>query len=1538
MNPLQLLLVVVIVFTINTVHGSSVVISEVMYNSPIDESCEFIELHNASPERVSLAGWSIPAVGWTWPTTSPAALDAGAYGVVAKNRTQLLRLYALPQSEYGERVWGDYSGALNNGGERVALFDGAESEVDWVEYGDAYPWPALADGLGSSLERLCVTADERGAGNWIASPAPQTVDLRSELSGSPLKASSWAQCPPLPYSTASQVGVHVSEIHYHAVGENLMREQFEFVELWNRGLYDYDLSHHRLHGKTLRYRFPTGTVLSVGARVVVSPNPPALIAAYANHSAVKRALGPYDGELGNGRGELVLLDDNGREIERVRWDDAFPWPHAADALGGSDDWLDAGSTLKGKAAAYWARGQSLHRLDYTRHRSATQPWAWIAADATPSRDAPADAYRWPATPHWVAPIVVELDARARGAQWPAADETTWVRARTEPWPAPHVQLARVECRYYRDELYDDSKRAAARKAAATVPAAATENGAYECAIPPQAANAVVRYQVLLYYDDGASDRSPRAADPYQWHSFFVPPAARVGESDAYHVFIGSAAWGDLIRNTRDGRVEADGCTARNAWNAERRVTLVHNGAVVEARARHQGSRYNRQSGEELSLANWTARGYVGPDLAAGEQFQALSWRFKLPPWARVRGRRELILNKMRNYCTFFTAPLHFGLAERAGLWGHATRMVQLHVNGGYFRYMLEIDRPGEDSMADWLERVNRRCPNKPTLGVAHLFKAQGCACDEGPYGFGTMKRLDNVCNYTAAQRYEYTYARKTHNGAQDATHAAFIRLVDELNGLAVGENDAACQAWFARNFDVNLMLTYMALASWAGVWDDNIHNWYALQRLEDGKWFWVSWDADALYGEYAAQGKTFNATLYEGDGDDIFQKQIGVNVLKTAFMRCHRRQLNQRFADLQASVLTVDSTDSLLADAQQTFYDRDFRAAFGAYAKAPVTCNTLIKKYLVERYGWVQAELSRKGVAAPRALDVCPDVPDIARRDYNRFYAPGGLALSAFYGYLGHVYVGWAEPRAWIYSSDYQRGRRRQAPAAAAAAAVLFARGSELSYSTASQPAGWQADGFNYAAWPKAKAPLGYDPRQPTWQFGGDVPRGAAGLWVRATVTLSAAQLSALVGSTLLILADNAADIWFNEKLVSNEASASRNHDAEYWNAQVQLGRAPWRVGVNHIAAYVTNVGDPDDLAFDLEVTWTNAQAPSATPSEELLTPYGTVATVTAPAPTPAGTPYKYEAVDRVLEKAALPGSPVDADVSALQWAVVHSSRDQWSWTDADVAEGKWYAYRLTVGSAPPAVQLVRAATASDALQSGAPAEPAAADLTVLWIVLGVLGALALVGGAAFLFVRNSRGSAKRAQNVDMLRRSSAIATPANDESRASATFVQPATKRADLVGGWDNSVSAIDVQGSSPRVVAAAPPAAVVIPSDRAFDAPASPRAELVGGWAGSTRAYDAGAPAPTIQRVLSAPVHADEPLIAYSVGAPNMNGVTGTYGDHQCEICGNRYPIADDKEIHKRRRHPDDPRTNWPQGKPHLIVSPSSPAGIGGGGGNFY
>ena len=112
--------------------------------------------------------------------------------------------------------------------------------------------------------------------------------------------------------------------------------------------------------------------------------------------------------------------------------------------------------------------------------------------------------------------------------------------------------------------------------------------------------------------------------------------------------------------------------------------FVYKDEVYDVRVRHQGSRYNRDRGEDLSLAAWT-RDHVGPTDPPDDRLQALSWRVSVAPWQRVAGRRVVILNKMRNYCTYYTAPVHFGLMGQVGLWGHKTRMAQLWINGGYGR-------------------------------------------------------------------------------------------------------------------------------------------------------------------------------------------------------------------------------------------------------------------------------------------------------------------------------------------------------------------------------------------------------------------------------------------------------------------------------------------------------------------------------------------------------------------------------------------------------------------------------------------------------------------------------------------------------------------------------------------------------------------------------------------------------------------------------------------------------------------------------------
>ena len=204
-----------------------------------------------------------------------------------------------------------------------------------------------------------------------------------------------------------------------------------------------------------------------------------------------------------------------------------------------------------------------------------RPESWSAADATPGRAVAASLQQWSDQPSKFPPVVVELDTRVRDGERPKANEVTVIRARLEPWPSP-VDVVKVECRWYRDNLYDRSERESLRSAAKVVPGTYTTNGAYECEVEKQLANSVIRYQVLVELEGGVKQRSPRPSSPYAWHAFFVPPELSPTDASIYHVFISGRSWRQLGVNAAGGRVAADGCTLNDAWNAEESVVLVFN--------------------------------------------------------------------------------------------------------------------------------------------------------------------------------------------------------------------------------------------------------------------------------------------------------------------------------------------------------------------------------------------------------------------------------------------------------------------------------------------------------------------------------------------------------------------------------------------------------------------------------------------------------------------------------------------------------------------------------------------------------------------------------------------------------------------------------------------------------------------------------------------------------------------------------------------------------------------------------------------------
>ena len=130
---------------------------------------EFIELQNTGNAPLNLNGVRF-TTGITY-TFGDVTLRPGAFIVVAKNRTAFASRY--PGVALAD---GQYTGALDNAGERIVLVDPSGATIQDFTYDDGDPtiptWHPTTDGPGPSLMIVNPLADPSAwstAGNWRAS-------------------------------------------------------------------------------------------------------------------------------------------------------------------------------------------------------------------------------------------------------------------------------------------------------------------------------------------------------------------------------------------------------------------------------------------------------------------------------------------------------------------------------------------------------------------------------------------------------------------------------------------------------------------------------------------------------------------------------------------------------------------------------------------------------------------------------------------------------------------------------------------------------------------------------------------------------------------------------------------------------------------------------------------------------------------------------------------------------------------------------------------------------------------------------------------------------------------------------------------------------------------------------------------------------------------------------------------------------------------------------------------------------------------------
>ncbi|MBX3733978.1 MAG: lamin tail domain-containing protein [Verrucomicrobiae bacterium] len=130
---------------------------------PAGESPEaWVELFNQGSTAVQLGGWQLTdGIRFAFPEGTSIA--AGEYLVVAADAAELRNRYP------NLRILGNFSGRLSRSSDRLTLLDAVGNVAGEVRYFDRRPWPAAADGGGSTLELRDPRSDPRRAESWAAS-------------------------------------------------------------------------------------------------------------------------------------------------------------------------------------------------------------------------------------------------------------------------------------------------------------------------------------------------------------------------------------------------------------------------------------------------------------------------------------------------------------------------------------------------------------------------------------------------------------------------------------------------------------------------------------------------------------------------------------------------------------------------------------------------------------------------------------------------------------------------------------------------------------------------------------------------------------------------------------------------------------------------------------------------------------------------------------------------------------------------------------------------------------------------------------------------------------------------------------------------------------------------------------------------------------------------------------------------------------------------------------------------------------------------
>ncbi len=320
------------------------VLSELMYHARPPEGDEvgagfsapdfdFVEIHNTGHLALSLAGLRFTeGIAFDFAGGAIQTIGAGEHVVVVRNLAAFTHRYPGAAA----RVAGEYTGELDDGGERVTLFNAVLDEAISFRYDDARGWPFTADGAGHSLVPL--TWDGQAddvldyGGNWRAS---------AYRGGSP----GAADPDPVTDVVLNEVAAHTDAAP--------PQESNDWLELFNAGASNVSLSGWFLSDDPqdlTKWSLPPANTLAPGGRIVFDEitgfHPSPDVGFGLDKDGEQVLLSHLPGNGGDRVADAVRFKGQENGVTEGRYPDGQAWHfRLAPTRGGPNRLLDARAVL-----------------------------------------------------------------------------------------------------------------------------------------------------------------------------------------------------------------------------------------------------------------------------------------------------------------------------------------------------------------------------------------------------------------------------------------------------------------------------------------------------------------------------------------------------------------------------------------------------------------------------------------------------------------------------------------------------------------------------------------------------------------------------------------------------------------------------------------------------------------------------------------------------------------------------------------------------------------------------------------------------------------------------------------------------------------------------------------------------------------------------------------------------------------------------------------------------------------------------------------